>query len=175
MPDMSVKRPREVEPPFRVLADRYMGWIRLNCGPLEHSLYNESLHFLRLEFDNWPECSLKIQDSFVDMNIIRDQLTSCDSMHVECASKQGHSLFGLRVIDCDLTTVVEAPSPCFFVALSYVWGTAANLYDFTTQPLVVDPPQTIVDSMKVTKMLGFRYLWVDRYVGVFEMTCVRLN
>jgi len=42
-----------------------------------------------------------------------------------------------------------------YVTLSYVWGKDSSSEEM---PLVVR------DSITVTKKLGYRYLWVDRYV-----------
>ncbi|RSL93641.1 hypothetical protein CEP52_013139 [Fusarium oligoseptatum] len=64
--------------------------------------------------------------------------------------------------------VNPGPDPVY-TALSYRWGKQA--YDASFQPFdksgeLRDPsalPQLISDALKVTKDLGFRYCWVDRY------------
>jgi hypothetical protein len=78
----------------------------------------------------------------------------------------GEEVRDLRVITCDtgVATVIDAPQSCSYVALSYVWG---DSQDASTMLDVLgdDLPQTIKDSITVTRKLGFRYLWVDRYVS----------
>ncbi|KAH7093544.1 heterokaryon incompatibility [Paraphoma chrysanthemicola] len=54
------------------------------------------------------------------------------------------------------------PEDCSYVALSYVWGRPCPTLAASSNSLR-DAPQTILDSMKITRELGFRYLWVDRY------------
>ena len=69
------------------------------------------------------------------------------------------TLRNLKVIDCHTREVVEAQPGYIYVALSYVWGTNAH------SPNLKDKlPQTIEDSLQVVLLLGYRYLWVDRYV-----------
>ncbi|KAF1362736.1 HET-domain-containing protein, partial [Lizonia empirigonia] len=69
---------------------------------------------------------------------------------------------GLRVIDCVQRAIVQAPSKCCFVALSYVWGQV-------TQPTLnflepwKDVPKTIQQAIDLVLDLGYRFLWVDRY------------
>ncbi|KAH7017953.1 heterokaryon incompatibility protein-domain-containing protein, partial [Microdochium trichocladiopsis] len=61
-----------------------------------------------------------------------------------------------------------------YVALSYVWGSAAkqNLthsrtpypgHQQTTTDIFVGASAVILDAVQVTTALGYRYLWVDRY------------
>lgn len=71
---------------------------------------------------------------------------------------------GLLVIDCMSRKVVLADFRCNYVALSYVWGAprcdeAGFDMDLSRRIL----PQTVEDAMNVAQILGFRYLWVDRY------------
>ncbi|KAF3003109.1 hypothetical protein E8E13_008214 [Curvularia kusanoi] len=68
----------------------------------------------------------------------------------------------LRVIDCHASRdarerleIVDAPPGCVYFALSYVWGPVAK----PPFPL----PQTIKDSITTVLLLGYSYLWVDRY------------
>lgn len=72
---------------------------------------------------------------------------------------------GLLVIDCFSMRVVSADPSSPYVALSYVWGEDAGggekkgfKTDLRGQPL----PQTIRDAMNVVRVLGMKYLWVDR-------------
>lgn len=73
---------------------------------------------------------------------------------------------GLMVIDCLSRRVVTAPPGCDYVALSYVWGSITSRrgnenfqLDLHEQSL----PQTVQDAMNVVRVLGMKFLWVDRY------------
>jgi hypothetical protein len=68
------------------------------------------------------------------------------------------------VIDCINECVIVAPTPCLYVALSYVWGKPSECEDLDTEFSVMNLPQTVKDSLEVTRMTGHQYLWVDRYV-----------
>jgi hypothetical protein len=99
----------------------------------------------------------------LDFSLIKSWINSCEIRHgTKCAPVQC-SLSNLQVIDCARRIVVVAPAQCQYVALSYVWGPntqpLANKFDLS-QIL----PETIEDSIRLTQALGYRYLWVDRYV-----------
>lgn len=72
----------------------------------------------------------------------------------------------LMVIDCFLRRVVPAPLQCEYVALSYVWGSDTSRAEDRTFDLDLYDrrlPQTVEDAMNVVRVLGKRFLWVDRY------------
>ncbi|KAH7321868.1 heterokaryon incompatibility, partial [Rhexocercosporidium sp. MPI-PUGE-AT-0058] len=52
-----------------------------------------------------------------------------------------------------------------YVALSYVWGRnhLADKDRESSAPSLLAAPKVIADSVDVVKLLGVRYLWVDRY------------
>ncbi|KAI2620182.1 HET-domain-containing protein [Hypomontagnella submonticulosa] len=77
-----------------------------------------------------------------------------------------------RLIDVCRSCLVEAPGPCPYFALSYVWGEESNPFQ-TTESAVENMkmpgffekqalPKTIVDAMELTKEMGVDFLWVDR-------------
>jgi hypothetical protein len=85
---------------------------------------------------------------------------------------------GMKVIDCENNTIIPIPQNVPYLTLSYVWGervesdqhevlpdgTSSGTEEHTQQyrlPETLSP--TIVDSIAVTKALGFRYLWIDQY------------
>lgn len=75
-------------------------------------------------------------------------------------------LSGLLVIDCFSRQVVVADPDCTYVALSYVWGPDGHDGDkrvFRTDLRGRRLPRTIRDAMNVVRVLGMKYLWVDRY------------
>jgi hypothetical protein len=57
--------------------------------------------------------------------------------------------------------VVKAPSTALFVTLSYVWGSKGQSFGKSDDQESF--AKTIVDAIEVTKQLGYRYLWVDKY------------
>ena len=65
----------------------------------------------------------------------------------------------LKVIDCVERKIDDAPPNCEYIALSYVWGANQECPSLREKL-----PQTIEDSITTVLHLGYRYLWVDRYV-----------
>lgn len=96
---------------------------------------------------------------------IKQWIYQCEN-HDRYKLALGEEIRGLKVITCDtgVATVVDAPASCPYVALSYVWGDSQEA-SMTADVLGDDLPQTIKYSITVTRRLGFKYLWVDRYVS----------
>lgn len=114
----------------------------------------------------------------VDFHVLRGILRSCNEKHGPNCGRRGAtaanianaenqpilvneplkdiSQLQLRVIDCTTNQIINHPTGCQYVALSYVWGTTQNSTSY---------PPVVSDSVKATLELGYRYLWVDRYVG----------
>lgn len=92
-----------------------------------------------------------------------------------------------RLIDVINNSIIrptpEGGKPPCYVALSYPWGNAKQgqlTRDLETEAekddglCYVGPlPRTIDDAIEVTKMLGIRYLWVDRLCIVQDDTWVQ--
>jgi hypothetical protein len=77
-------------------------------------------------------------------------------------SEPPRSIPNMLLIDCESRQVVTAPQHCWYLALSYVWGS------HTARPMTLGEtlsslPRTIEDAIIVTLKLGYRYLWVDMY------------
>lgn len=104
-----------------------------------------------------------ISPNAVDFQFIGSIISACLASHDDCRTDQEH-MKGLKVIDCMTYTILEAPPTCQYLALSYVWGTAPRR-ESTSFPRVVQ------DSITVTRALGYRYLWVDRYVSRIRPSC----
>jgi hypothetical protein len=102
----------------------------------------------------------------VNFSLVEGWLTECNSLHKACKPTPRALVKALRVIDCENRQVVEAPPECSFVALSYVWGRlpqSSHILDL----LAIDClPRTIRDSIEVTIKLGYRFLWIDKFVGL---------
>ncbi|KIW12845.1 hypothetical protein PV08_08032 [Exophiala spinifera] len=119
-----------------------------------------------------------------DMALIRSWLTQCCQEHqsicdkprllssVTISMKQGEP-YQIRFIDVQRRCLVSAPSSelyCYrYVALSYVWGTnkqPLGLHRENSKALHQDggirnASRTVEDAMKVTRELGYRFLWCD--------------
>lgn len=77
-----------------------------------------------------------------------------------------------RLVDAWDRCIVEALSPCTYLALSYVWG-QGRVFKLTTRNLGELKaakglerawqllPNTIQDAITLTSRLGFRYIWID--------------
>jgi hypothetical protein len=98
----------------------------------------------------------------IDARQIRDWIEECEANHhIDCVmdATTETALHELRVIDCEGRIVVRAPPGCRYTALSYVWGSNAC-------ESLQEPPETIAQSILFTQKLGYKYLWVDRYVSL---------
>lgn len=106
----------------------------------------------------------------VDFDLLKSWISECSLQHQDTScSSDPVTVFRLTVIDCQQRRVVSAPSDCQFVALSYVWGGSHNQFEDLPDShndfnLPSKLPQVIEDSIIVALKLGFKYLWVDRYV-----------
>jgi hypothetical protein len=125
-------------------------WILTDLDPKNGEFLNEYQQ-------SQPDC--------VDFDMAKSWTRKCKAEHARaCRPASTAFIKQLKVIDCDKRRIVPAPVPCTFVALSYVWGQSS-----TAQRGGVDDlrelPNTIADAILVTKALGYRYLWIDRYVS----------
>jgi Heterokaryon incompatibility protein (HET) len=122
-----------------------------------------------------------IPSTQIDLGVIRSWWQRCKAEHPECRKKSKglssdptSTRMVFRVIDVEKNEVVIAPKACAYVALSYVWG-GIDAYQSkkcrkTSDVLTGDEivpikrrrlPKTIRDAMRVTELIGERYLWVD--------------
>lgn len=106
------------------------------------------------------------------VNIVREKIGNlesakawirfCQSHHTTiCSIRDRSSISHLKLIDCDTKTIVAGEGHPY-VALSYVWGCSSEVSEHSSR-LPATMPNTIKDSMTVTKRLGYRYIWIDRY------------
>ncbi|GKU08210.1 tol protein [Fusarium langsethiae] len=112
---------------------------------------------------------------YVNTNILRSFVDYCCKNHINspiCGDSnqiQGPELPSFKVIDVESLCIIYAGPGPVYTALSYRWGEQAydpscqpfdengNLKDASALPLVIS------DALKVTRDMGFRYCWVDRY------------
>lgn len=103
----------------------------------------------------------------IKLNISRlvSWIDTCEISHDRiCSPAQVNSLKNLQVIDCELKKVVAAPKGSKYAALSYVWGTSGQPTLIQTSALE-NVPLVIEDAISLVQQMGYRYLWVDRYVS----------
>ena len=94
----------------------------------------------------------------------------CSRNHTKLCSKNGSLVSGLKLIDCESLVVKNARFYDVYVALSYVWGSSNGNNaskgvrgDVDNTRLSLNLPVVILDAIKVTKLLGYRYLWIDKF------------
>ncbi|PMD40654.1 HET-domain-containing protein, partial [Hyaloscypha variabilis F] len=95
--------------------------------------------------------------------------------HMSCPAPQVSTLLPTRVIDVSPTDTPDFPKvletsrqPGAFIALSHCWGTKtrfvleSNTKTELLRGMAMDVlPPTFRDAIKVTRALGYRYLWID--------------
>jgi hypothetical protein len=96
--------------------------------------------------------------------MVKDWIHYCRAHHKGYCNHESstelHSVAGFKTIDCETRQVVKPSEKVEYVALSYLWGSGS----YASTRSVPNPASRVIeDAMVVTKELGFRYLWVDRY------------
>jgi len=124
----------------------------------------------------------RLVPSYVDFRLVRRWLQYCQtehsgSCHPAINVSLAKELGALKLIDCNkwdpegsamnLVFTTGHLESTGFAALSYVWGpprnkltNAANTSGASREN---DIPRIIKDAIAVTKELGLRYLWIDRF------------
>lgn len=122
----------------------------------------------------------------LDYQSIKTSIHNCQHTHDDCKPDVLEDLPGFRLIDCQTRKIVPAqdtirpsgdrgdPSSSqpgyHYVALSYVWGLKRDDCRIGASGALENLPQSIDDSIQLCGTLGYRYLWVDRYVGALVET-----
>ena len=143
---------------------------------LEHTL----LRIRRIEATN--ESTYEVGRAFdaqqVDVTLLRRWIGCCQASHgAKCLSSElPPPLHHIFLVDVEAGCLVHIPADSRYIALSYVWGSAAtpqatksNL-TYLKRPGSVKAdggalkiPNTIRDAMRLVSLLGERYLWVDTF------------
>lgn len=105
-----------------------------------------------------------IEPATVDYEKLRSWLESCQDSHVSCSEVEFRqsTLEYINLIDCLEGTIIRATTDRRYLALSYVWGKSTRQPWQNTISLD-EAPLTVQDAVRVVRMLGRRYLWVDKY------------
>jgi hypothetical protein len=108
-----------------------------------------------------------ISPSF-DPNLVLSWLDYCTRHHRLLCHSKVLPVNGVKVIDCTTLQIEDYVTNTPYVSLSYVWGKSKDvgrpietIEGRKTLPELL--PRVIRDSIQVTKALGYRYLWVDRF------------
>ncbi|KAJ0121981.1 hypothetical protein J7T55_002492 [Diaporthe amygdali] len=91
---------------------------------------------------------------------------NCRDTHESTCNENCEAIHGLRAIDCETLRIVHIETGALWVALSYVWGhdiSQVRSDDLQTGTLPRGISKTVQHAIEVTKGLGYRFLWVDRY------------
>lgn len=121
---------------------------------------------VRVECVSAPQERVRpIGNQFSDPNQVKGWVETC-TKHDPYDFAASETLRHFKVIYCDdrPPRVIVAPSYCRYVTLSYVWGDPVESSYKKGDVLGDRIPQTISDRIDVTVRLGFKHLWVDRYV-----------
>jgi len=104
-----------------------------------------------------------------DPRLATSWIRYCEKYHKKlCSRGRGMAVHrNLFLVDCDTYQVVAAPNGAQYVALSYVWKISKQGQQSSDTKLPSQLPSilplVVKDSIKVTKLLGYRYLWIDKY------------
>jgi hypothetical protein len=119
-----------------------------------------------------PENDLSLRQRYptnLDIASIKKWINNCQTsvLHERrCTPDKTSSLLGLKVTDCEEQKVIAAQPDCGFVALSYLWGPPNTQERLSNLCQLDSLPAAIQLSNCVTRDLGFRYFWIDRYVCI---------
>ncbi len=133
-----------------------------------------------LKHPNLPSSQLYcgiLRQELVDFDLITTWIEFCRAHHTQlCGLQKPKLVTGLKVIDCVSRCIAPASEDVEYLALSYVWGPLPSIgsncdegsvpslessYVGTISESAI--PRVINDAIGVTRILGYRYLWVDRY------------
>lgn len=115
--------------------------------------------------DSLESSSRTITPRLINYDWLKRLAQSCKKNHEQsCGPSLLGAVSGLKVIEISSRTVIEAPAECQYVALSYVWGKHPGVIQTEISHLQNLPP-LIEDALLVTIAMGYKYLWVDRYVS----------
>jgi hypothetical protein len=158
-----------------------LAWQELSPGSThwENNRYFQQAEFFTLTgspFNNLDQpFTIQLVDSFLDFRRPRRWLDFCRSHDHQLHDHSPRAAIlcevpEFRVIDCSSRPyrIVEQPSSCEYIALSYVWGQSkhsedAPEYGISESHLPDELPAVIDDAIEVTLKLHFRFLWIDRW------------
>jgi hypothetical protein len=119
----------------------------------------------------------RIAETPIDVKLVKKWMKLCQRWHGEdcqqlLTSPNWEFPSNFRVLDAWARCVVQAPSSCRYLALSYVWG-LVEVFKLTTKnfgqlqaagglkKVWQNLPNTIRDAITLTSSLSIRYIWID--------------
>jgi len=123
--------------------------------------------------ENGRRRSRILENDKIDFAMVKNWITACETDHGrKCNGHKTEIVPAKRLIDVETSCIVEPAAVDRYMALSYVWGQAAQ---FMLSKDVVDDAskegffdalgskitRTIRDAMDVCRKIGVRHLWVD--------------
>jgi hypothetical protein len=114
-----------------------------------------------------------LRNDEIDFSLVKRWINLCKHEHgAVCNRSETGKSPAKRLLDVEKNCVVDGPNVDEYLALSYVWGMAAQF--MLTKDVVNDStkegffssigtkiPQSIRDAMQVCRNIGVRHLWVD--------------
>ena len=162
------------------IASSGRGEISLALQPCPDDLDDEGMQFSEFnpqanEVLGSATSGLSTECPEVDVELVKKWCRQC--LIGQCGSnptllQERNMPKGFRLIDVRNNCIVDFEPGFEYVALSYVWGGAVTLQNRTAIRASLtelgalsersrELPNTIKDAMKLTDLLGERYLWVD--------------
>lgn len=128
---------------------------------------------------NIPSPARLVPSRLPDYSLIRLFLKECKKNHSSCNLNVDRvPIKNLRFIDCKTRRLRKATPKDSFVALSYVWGERdEELFDDSQlkKGKLPHTPWVVEDAMGVVTLMGYRYLWVDKYAFPNRQSIVLAN
>jgi hypothetical protein len=111
-------------------------------------------------------------DTDAGLNLARKWLSSCRDEHSQCRNRYDKfspaRLLDIRGTGIKLVLRSENTMSAPYVALSHCWGGAQplqttddNIVSFQQDIPLGDLPRTFKDAIRISRTLGFGYLWID--------------
>ncbi|KAI0865669.1 HET-domain-containing protein [Xylaria cubensis] len=155
-------------PTYWTIKREYFGPIVTTSWPLDEP--KADLGWVSLDDHSTDE--LRKDPRWIDINLVKAWIYGCKTRHgAHCNIIRKDKITPYWLIDTGEARIVHLSTPVTYVALSYVWGsTASGLACQSNLKQLQKPgfllglaiPRTIRDVISVLRLLGERYLWVDR-------------
>jgi hypothetical protein len=114
---------------------------------------------------------VRILDQHLSIEVVKEWTSVCSKWHTKSCGPRGFLspsflIISFKLIDCNTRQIISRNdnqgNDHPYVALSYLWGKPTKKSRFY-KALPNTLPQTIEDALQVTKQLGYRYIWIDRF------------
>jgi hypothetical protein len=103
-----------------------------------------------------------------DVSVVKSWLSYCISNHRLLCETKPLPVNGVYVINCETLAIEPYSAYMSYAALSYVWATTKDTCGSVQivkgrRVLPSQLSRVIHDSIEVTKALGYRHLWIDKF------------